>query len=146
MNSSQTIELEVKTISDRQSTLFDLDQYECDSLVKWGWLEDDAEIGSSKNLLPNSKNGEQNPPDILLPNSENREQIKPLLPNLEIVKVKGRSYFLTPNKNGKLLPKERSWYDIKTRNGKEYLYLRWREGKTQKSRLLGRIDALKYSD
>jgi hypothetical protein len=109
-------------------------------------LEDDPEIGSNKNLLPTAKNREQNPPDNLLPISENREQNKTLLPNLEIVKVKGRSYFLTPNKNRKPLPKERTWYDIKTRNGKEYLYLRWREEKTQKSRLLGRIDALKYSD
>jgi hypothetical protein len=137
----------VKKISDRQSTLFDLDQYQRDDLVKWGWLEsEDEKVGSNINLLPTAKNREQHPPDNLLPISENREQIKPLLPNLQIVKVKGRSYFLTPNKNSKLLPKERSWHDIKTRNGKEYLYLRWREGKTQKSRLLGRIDELKYSE
>jgi hypothetical protein len=137
----------VKKISDRQSTLFDLAEYECEQLAKWGWLDDlGGELGSNKNLLPNSEIREQNKPSDLLPNSQVREQIKPLLPNLEIVKVKGRSYFLTPTKGHKLLPKERSWYDIKIQKGNKYLYLRWREEKTQKSRCLGRIDELKYSE
>jgi hypothetical protein len=152
----------VKTISDRQSTLFDLDQYQCDSLVKWGWLEPDDEklgstknllpnsetqkLGSNKNLLPNSKIGEQTEPEILLPNWTVGEQNNSSLSNLQIVKVKGRNYFLTPTKKTILLPAQRTWYDIKVTKGHEYLYLRWREDKTQKSRCLGRLDALKYSD
>jgi hypothetical protein len=159
----------VRIINDGQSTLFDLDQYQCESLVKWGWLED-VELGSDKNLLPNSKHLLPNSPvreqmidsdsllpnsdsllpnsDSLLPNSPVREQIKPLPLNWGVVKVKGRSYFLTPTKRKtpKLLPKERTWYDIKTLKGNQYLYLRWRQDKTQKSRLLGRIDELKYSE
>jgi hypothetical protein len=121
----------MKTISDRQSTLFDLEAYAESDTLMWGWLEPEAKLGSNNNLLPNS---------------EIREQIKPLLPNLEIVKVQGRSYFLTPNKNRKLLPRESYWYDIKTQKGNQYLYIRWREQKKQKSRCLGRIDALKYSE
>lgn len=119
-------------ITDRQSTLFDLDEYQCASLAQWGWLEpSEPELGSNKNLLPNSPVREQN---------------NNLLPNLEIVKVRGQSYFLTPTKNSKPKPKERTWYDIKKQKGHEYLYLRWREDKTQKSRCLGRLDALKYSE
>ncbi len=134
-------------ITDRQSTLFDLDEYQCASLAQWGWLEpSEPELGSNKNLLPNSPVREQNKPDILLPNSPVREQNNNLLPNLEIVKVRGQSYFLTPTKNSKPKPKERTWYDIKKQKGHEYLYLRWREDKTQKSRCLGRLDALKYSE
>lgn len=127
-------------ITDRPATLFDLDQYECDSLVQWGWLEpSEPRLGSNKNLLPNS-------PQNLLPNPSVREQNENLLPNLEIVKVKGRSYFLTPTKPIKPKPKERSWYDIKIQKGHEYLYLRWREDKTQKSRCLGRLDEIKYTE
>ncbi len=131
-------------ISDTQQSLFNLDQYECEELVKWGWL-DDEQLGSNNDiLLPNSSVREQIKP--LLPNSLVREQNNNLLPNLEIVKVQGRSYFLTPTKPHKPLPKERNWYDIKTQKGKQYLYLRWREDKRQKSRCLGRLDALKYSE
>ena len=137
----------MKPISDRQATLFDLDQYQCDDLVKWGWLEpEDTQLGSNKNLLPNAPVREQTPPDILLPNQPVREQNNNLLPNLQIVKVKGQSYFLTPSKKTNIMVKERSWYDIKVIKGYQYLYLRWREDKTQKSRCLGRLDALKYSD
>jgi hypothetical protein len=149
-------------ISDRQSTLFDLDQYENNDPVKWGWLEPEDEklgsnknllpnsqsqkLGSNKNLLPNSKIGEQTPSDILLPNQPVGEQNNKSLSNLQIVKVKGRNYFLTPNKKFHLLPAQTTWYDIKVTKGHEYLYLRWREDKTQRSRCLGRLDALKYSD
>lgn len=134
-------------ISDRQTALFDLDQYECDQLVKWGWLEPEPEeLGSSKNLLPNSPVREQTPLDILLPNQPVREQNKSGGSNLQIVKVKGQSYFLTPSKKTNKMVVPRSWYEIKVFKGHKYLYLRWREDKRQKSRCLGRLDALKYSD
>ena len=137
----------MKPISDRQATLFDLDQYQCDDLVKWGWLEpEDPQLGSSKNLLPNSPVGEQAKPDILLPNQPVGEQNKSANSNLQMVKVKGRNYFLTPSKKTNNIVVPRSWYDIKVTKGHEYLYLRWREDGAQKSRCLGRLDALKYSD
>jgi hypothetical protein len=140
------IDREVRIINDRQASLFDLDQYQCESLVKWGWLEEDTELGGSKNLPPNSKVRGQIKPDILPPNSKVRGQNQTLPPNLEIVKVQGRSYFLTPTKPVKPRPIERTWYEIKIQKGNPYLYLRWRAEDKKKSRCLGRIDALKYSD
>jgi hypothetical protein len=97
----------------------------------WGWLEEVDTVGSKNNLLPTAKNREQN---------------NNLLPILDIVTVRGQKYFLTPNKNRQQLPNQTTWYDIKSRNKNQYLYLRWREGGKQRSRLLGRIDPLKYSD
>jgi hypothetical protein len=131
MNSSQPIELEVKTISDRQSTLFDLSEYEGSNTGMWGWLEEIPELGGN-NKLP--------------PNSLVRGQNKKLPPNLQIVTVGGQQYFLTPNRNRKQLPIETTWYEIKLQKGNPYLYLRWRSEDKKKSRLLGRIDPLKYSD
>jgi hypothetical protein len=49
----QPIELEVKPISDRQSTLFDLAQYERSDSVQWGWLEE-GELVTEKSLVTNS--------------------------------------------------------------------------------------------
>jgi hypothetical protein len=112
----------------------------------WGWLEEVEAVGSKNNLLPTAKSREQIQPDHLLPTAKNREQNNNLLPILDIVTVRGQKYFLTPNKNRQQLPNQTTWYDIKSRNKNQYLYLRWREGGKQRSRLLGRIDPLKYSD
>ena len=92
------------------------------------------------------KVGEQTNLEILLPNQPVGEQNNKSLSNLQIVKVKGRNYFLTPTKKTNNIVVPRSWYDIKVTKGHEYLYLRWREDGAQKSRCLGRLDALKYSD
>jgi hypothetical protein len=136
----------MKTISDRQSTLFDLEEYAGSDTVMWGWLEPEAKLGGNNNLPPNSEIRGQNHIDNLPPNSEIRGQIKLLPPNLEIVKVRGQQYFLTPTQPPKPLPIQSTWYEIKTQKNNQYLYLRWREENKKKSRCLGRIDALKYSE
>jgi hypothetical protein len=112
----------------------------------WGWLEEIPELGGKKKLPPNSPVRGQNSPDILPPNSPVRGQNKKLPPNLQIVTVRGQQYFLTPNRNRKQLPIETTWYEIKLQKGNPYLYLRWRKEGKKKSRLLGRIDPLKYSE
>jgi hypothetical protein len=145
-NSSQPIEWRAKTISDRQSTLFDLSEYEGSDTGMWGWLEEIPELGGNKKLPPNSPVRGQLSPDILPPNSPVRGQNNKLPPNLQIVTVGGQQYFLTPNRNRKQLPIETAWYEIKLQKGNPYLYLRWRSENKKKSRLLGRIDPLKYSD
>ncbi len=79
----------------------------------------------------------------LLPNPPVREQPDlTLLPNLQIVTVKSQKYFLTPTKSLKELPENKGWFDIKKQKGNLYLYLRWREGETQKSGCLGRLDKI----
>jgi hypothetical protein len=118
--------------TNRQSTLFDLGEYERSEVVQWGWLEPDSKLGGNDQKLP--------------PNSPVRGQPKTLPPNLQIVTVRGRQYFLTPNKHRKQLPMETTWYEIKMQKGNPYLYLRWRSENKKKSRLLGRIDPLKYSE
>jgi hypothetical protein len=130
MNQSQPIAWRMKTISDRQSTLFDLEEYAGSDPVMWGWLEPEAKLGG----------------DNLPPNSEIRGQIEPLPPNLEIVKVRGQQYFLTPTQPVRPLPIQSTWHEIKTQKNNQYLYLRWREENKKKSRCLGRVDALKYSE
>jgi hypothetical protein len=112
----------------------------------WGWVEEAIELGGNNNLPPNSPVRGQNHPDNLPPNSPVRGQLNLLPPNLEIVKVGGKQYFLTPTQPVKPLPIESTWNEIKTQKGNQYLYLRWRSENKKKSRLLGRIDPLKYSD
>ncbi len=58
-------------ISDRELTLFDLDQYERSAQVQWGWLDrDNTELGTKKILVPNSPTSELGTKKILVPNSD----------------------------------------------------------------------------
>jgi hypothetical protein len=161
-----------RIIDTEQKSLFNLRDYQIapvpvrEPVGDWGW----EDIGS--NLLPNSKNSElgsksppskspvreqadstllpnqpvrEQPDSTLLPNQPVREQpLKPNTqsPNLQIVTVKSQKYFLTPTKSRKELPKNIGWFDIKKQKGNLYLYLRWREGETQKSGCLGRLDKI----
>jgi hypothetical protein len=150
--------MEVRPITDRQATLFNLDDYQIEpvplreTIAGWGW----EEIGID--LLPNFKNRKlgskplpsespvrEQPDRIVLPNSKVREQpLEPNTqsPNLKIVSIKGQKYFLTPSKSTKTLPEGKGWREIKKQKGNLYLYLRWREGDTQKSGCLGRLDKI----
>ena len=142
----------------QQKSLFNLADYQIESVPlretigDWGW----EEIGID--LLPNFKNREQVTIEreieskvreqasmLVLPNPPVREQpLKPNTqsPNLRIVSIKGQKYFLTPSKSTKQLPEGKGWREIKKQKGSLYLYLRWREGKTQKSGCLGRLDKI----
>jgi hypothetical protein len=147
-----------RIIDTEQKSLFNLSDYQIapvpvrELVGDWGW----EDIGTD--LLPNSKNSElgskpqpladpvrEQPDSALLPNQPVREQpLKPNTqsPNLQIVTVKSQKYFLTPTKSRKELPKNIGWFDIKKQKGNLYLYLRWREGETQKSGCLGRLDKI----
>jgi hypothetical protein len=140
---SQTI-LEVRPITDRQATLFNLADYQIESVPlretigDWGW----EEIGID--LLPNFKNREQVTIERAIKPVVREQPPKPNTqsPNLRIVSIKGQKYFLTPSKSTKTLPEGKGWREIKKQKGNLYLYLRWREGKTQKSECLGRLDKI----
>ena len=112
-------------------------------------------IGSDS-LLPKSKIREHDP-DSLLPKSKIREQLPNKLSNDEIreqledgseilgksiVNVKGQKYLLNHSRSDKYMPTNKGWLDIKRKDGKLYLYLRWRDGGTQRSRCMGRLDRL----
>jgi hypothetical protein len=105
-------------------------------------------------LLPKVREQERpeiHHPDLLLPKV--REQLYPpreireqLLAGqtaigYSIVPIKSHRYYLTHAKSTKYYPAN-GWWDIKNKNGINYLYTRWREGLTQKSRCLGRLDRL----
>lgn len=91
-------------------------------------------------LLPNSKSREQ------LPNSEIREQLETgqTVIGYSIVNVKGQRYLLTHSKSkpNKTLPTGKGWQEIKPKGENQYLYLRWRVEKKQKSACMGRVDRL----
>jgi transcriptional regulator with XRE-family HTH domain len=94
----------------------------------------------------------------LLPKSQNprfREQIEPcpeefreqpatglLMEEGLKLKVKGKFWRLTHSKHRTPIPDSLGWFDVKTIHQKTYLYLRWREGKTQRSKCLGKIEPL----
>ncbi len=127
---------EENRISDRQATLFDLAQYQIEPVPDNHW--------ESIDLLPNPEVREQVSVTVL-PNPKVREQPlepSPQSPNLRIVSIKGQKYFLTPSKSTKQLPEGKGWREIKKQKGNLYLYLRWREGETQKSGCLGRVDKI----
>jgi hypothetical protein len=143
---------EVKIITDTaQKSLFNLADYQIEpvplreTIGDWDWEM------AGIDLLPNFKNREPNSPVreqasmLVLPNSKVREQPpkpNPQSPNLKIVSIKGQKYFLTPSKSTKTLPEGKGWREIKKQKGNLYLYLRWREGETQKSGCLGRLDKI----
>ncbi len=79
------IEAEVKKISDRQATLFNLDEYAVESEVKWGWLDEDPKLGTNKTLVPSSPTSELGTNKTLVPNSPTSElgTNKTLVPNFE---------------------------------------------------------------
>jgi hypothetical protein len=59
MTRSKLIEPEVTAISDRQTTLFDLEEYALESALEsgaeWGWLDGDPKLGTKDDsLVPNS--------------------------------------------------------------------------------------------
>lgn len=110
----------------------------------------------SKHLLPNSDRLLPNSAH-LLPKSQIREQLPKKLSNDEIreqldngktilgksiVNVKGTSYLLTHSKSDKYMPTNKGWTEIKSKAGKLYLYLRWRDGEIQRSRCMGKLDRL----
>jgi hypothetical protein len=61
---------EVNPISDRQVSLFAIDDYTDASAAHWGWLDvDNSELGTKKFLVPNSPNSELGTKEISVPNS-----------------------------------------------------------------------------
>lgn len=102
----------------------------------------DRQLPNSDRLLPNSEIREQLPNK--LSNDEIREQLEQGSEILgkSIVNVKGQKYLLTHSKSDKYMPTNKGWLDIKRKDGKIYLYLRWREGGIQRSRCMGRLDRL----
>jgi hypothetical protein len=80
----------------------------------------------------------------LLPNSEIREQIEngETILGKSIVNVKGNKYILTHSKSDKYMPTNKGWTEIKPKDGKLYLYLRWRDEKIQRSRCMGKLDRI----
>lgn len=78
----------------------------------------------------------------LLPNSAIREQLENgnTIVGKSLTKVKGKLYILTHANSDKHMPPNKGWLEIKPKAGKQYLYLRWRDGKSQRSRCLGRVD------
>jgi hypothetical protein len=99
-------------------------------------------IPSSDHLLPKSQIREQLPKK--LSNDEIREQIEQggEILGKSIVNVKGQKYLLTHSKSDKHMPTNKGWLDIKRKDGKLYLYLRWRDAGIQRSRCMGRLDHL----
>jgi hypothetical protein len=79
----------------------------------------------------------------LYPAREIREQLLAgqTVIGYSIVQIKNDRYYLTHAKSTKYYPMN-GWWDIKNKKGINYLYTRWREGVTQKSRCLGRLDRL----
>ena len=98
----------------------------------------------SQNLLPNSESREQTITKSLPPNSEIREQLEggKTIVGRSIVNVKGTNYILNHCKSAKTLPEHKGWLEIKPKSQKLYLYLRWRDGKTQRSQCMGKLDRL----
>jgi hypothetical protein len=135
----------VRTVTDRQTELFSLDEYEITPVGDYFWEQEP--LLPNLDLPPKSKIRAQ-PISDLLPKLKNREQDKKLLPILENreqttenlavgsqINVKGVIYILTHRRKPKMLPNSYGWMDIKSdKSGKNrYLCLRWREGGKQRS-------------
>jgi hypothetical protein len=126
--------MEVRKISGVQQSLFNLEHFEIQAVGDYYWEQ------AASELLPNLPIREQ-PKLVLLPNPEIREQIETgqTVLGYSIVTVKGTRYLLTHSKSTKYYPSDKGWFDLKIKQGKEYLYTRWRDGIKQKSRCLGRV-------
>ena len=129
----------------------------------WEWETDNLVLlpnfREQANLVLLPKVREQEQTDLLLPKVREqmhpphqvREQLHPphqvreqlleghTVIGYSIVTIKSEVYYLTHAKSSKYYPVE-GWWDIKKQKGINYLYTRWREGLTQKSRCLGRLD------